>query len=156
MHDIEVVSDWQPTHEEAGKICFVKNVRGWIGKLQLMAEPEMSLKIYADVWDVDYLFVLFALAASFILVGVIALSFLQLISMKHTPDFDSDSNRVEPANNSNDEEENIPAEVTVGCFSTFKKLAGMFFGTAMTWFDLYSDIMYQRTVPFVNKPLKRL
>ena len=153
MQDIEVVSDWQLTHEEAGKACYMKNVRGWIGNLHFKAEPEMSLKIYADVWDVDYLFVLFALAASFILVGLIALSCIALTSPKDN----SDSNRVEPANRSNfRKEENIPAEVTENCFSTFIKLAGMFFGTASTWADLFADIHYQRTVQFVSEPLKGL
>jgi hypothetical protein len=56
------VSDWQLTHEEAGQSCYMKNIRGFIGKLQLRAEPEMELKVYADCWDVDYLFVLFVVA----------------------------------------------------------------------------------------------
>ena len=116
------MSGWQPTHEEAGKICYVKNVRGWVGKLQLMAEPEMTIKVYFDAWEWNWTTTLFSF--SFPVICCTICNLIDASNMK---------NRIE------DEECNIPAEEEETTW-TFKKLAGMCVSIALTWFDLYTDI----------------
>jgi hypothetical protein len=65
--EIEVVADWQLAfQEDDGKVCYVKQVRGFLGATQLYAESDMQVKVFPDAWEPDLTFVLTAIFTPFI------------------------------------------------------------------------------------------
>ena len=51
--DIEIVEDWEKVRDEGETQCYVRHMRGFMGKMHLKSEQPLPMTIFAESWKPD-------------------------------------------------------------------------------------------------------